>query len=215
MAADPSTSFRSHNGRRALGTMVDRGSAGDRGGAALAGSSRAARNHTGAGGARASVLPSRRSEHQADRHIAALRKGARLDKLLAADKELKVVWPWIVGRTPLIYTWPISDDVRCEAEAVRAVARRLVALGTGLDHAVADIRLATERPVPMGLGSFSPGISACNGTLDSLIARHKAQVERLKIGSLRENLPAVRYRPAAPLARDAFIFMTVPKDNQH
>jgi CRISPR-associated protein Csb2 len=138
--------------------------------------------------------------NQADRHIAAIKKGTRLDRLLAGDKELKAVWPWIVGRMPLIYAWAIHEDARIQAEAARAVVRRVVVLGTGLDHAAADIRLATEPPTVGGLVSYPPGASPCEGTLDSLIARHKGTVERLNTGSLRESLTPVRYRPPPPPA---------------
>jgi CRISPR-associated protein Csb2 len=136
--------------------------------------------------------------NQADRHIPALRKGALLDKLLAADKELKVVWPWLVGSKPLIYAWPIADDACGQAEAARPVVRRLIVLGTGLDHAVADARVTTKRPLANDLVSFPAGASPCEGTLASLVARHNAQLERLKTGSLREIRPQLRFLPASP-----------------
>ncbi|HTT78347.1 MAG TPA: type I-U CRISPR-associated protein Csb2 [Stellaceae bacterium] len=141
--------------------------------------------------------------NQADRHLAALKKGAHLDRLLAGDKELKAVRPWLVGRQPLVYAWTIDDDARPQAEAARTVVRRLVVLGTGVDHAVADVRLATKPPAIEGLVSSTIGASPCKGTLESLAARHKADLARLKTGSLRENRPPVRYRPAAPSMGDA------------
>jgi CRISPR-associated protein Csb2 len=153
--------------------------------------------------------------NQADRHVPALRKGAHLDRLLAGDKELKVVRPRIVGRAPLIYAWRIEEADRGAAEAARAVVRRLVVLGTGLDHAVADIRIGPDRPVADGNVSYQPGVSPCRGTLDSLIKLHHAQLERLKTGSLRENLPPVRYqRPpyAADMAAQLLFAIRAPSD---
>src|SRR5207302_346111 len=76
--------------------------------------------------------------NQADRHVPALRKGARLDDLLRHDKELKQVQPVEIGREPLVYAWPIAAEQRAQAKAAQPIVRRLVALGTGLDHAVAD-----------------------------------------------------------------------------
>jgi CRISPR-associated protein Csb2 len=141
--------------------------------------------------------------NQADRHLAALKKGAYLDRLLARDKELKVVWPRTVRRAALIYAWEIAETSRDEAEATRAVVRRLVVLGTGLDHAVADIRIAPSPPAATnGVIAWRSAASPCKGTLDSLIGLHKAKLERLKSGSLGENLPPIRYRPAQPLARN-------------
>ena len=141
--------------------------------------------------------------NQADRHLAALRKGAHLDRLLAGDKELKVVWPRTVGRAPLIYAWEITEASRDKAEAARTVVRRLIVLGTGLDHAVADIRIVPSRPAATnGIIAWPSAASPCKGTLDSLIGLHKVKLERLKTGSLSENLPPVRHRPAQPLARN-------------
>lgn len=143
--------------------------------------------------------------NQADRHVPALRKGAHLDRLLAGDKELKVVRPRIVGRAPLIYAWRIEEADRGAAEAARAVVRRLVVLGTGLDHAVADVRISPDRPVADGNVSYQPGVSPCEGTLDSLVKLHHANLKRLVTGSLRENVPPVRYqRPQSATG------MTVP-----
>ncbi len=155
--------------------------------------------------------------NQADRHVPALRKGAHLDRLLAGDKELKVVRPRIVGRAPLIYAWRIEEADRSAAEAARAVVRRLVALGTGLDHAVADVRIGPDRPVADGNVSYQPGVSPCKGTLDSLVKLHHAQLERLKTGSLRENLPPVRYqRPpsAADMAVHLLFAIRTPSDEK-
>ena len=142
--------------------------------------------------------------NQSDRHVPAMiedakkseeeRKNLRLDDLLRKDKELKVVCPRIVGRAPLVYAWPIPESDRGAAEAARVVVRRLLALGTGLDHAVADIRIDRERPRVEGGLSWPPGISPCEGTLDSLVKLHHARLGRLKTGSLRENLPPVRYQ---------------------
>lgn len=145
--------------------------------------------------------------NQSDRHLPALGKGAHLDRLLAGDKELKVVWPRIVGRAPLIYAWDISESTQEAAEAARGVVRRLVALGTGLDHAVADIRIGHDRPGADGLVPGPPGASPCQGTLDSLVALHKAKLERLKTGSLRENLPPVRQQPVRPPIRSDIHFL--------
>ena len=139
--------------------------------------------------------------NQADRHIAALRRGMRLEKLVSGDKELKAVRPWLVGRTPVIYAWRIDDDHIVQAEATRPVIRRLVVLGTGIDHAAADIRVAAESPIADDLVPWLAGASPCTGTLQSLLARHKADLERMKTGSLRENRPPVRYCPAEPLLR--------------
>jgi CRISPR-associated protein Csb2 len=155
--------------------------------------------------------------NQADRHLPALRKGAHLDRLLAGDKELKVVRPRIVGRAPLIYAWGIEEVDRGAAEAARAVVRRLVVLGTGLDHAVADVRIGPERPVADGTVSWQPGASPYKGTLDSLVKLHHAQLERLKTGSLRENLPPVRYqrpRSAADMAVHLLFAIRAPSDER-
>lgn len=142
------------------------------------------------------------ANNQADRHISALKKHAYLDKLLAGDKELKAVRPWLVGRQPLVYAWTIGSDVRPRAEAAREVIRRLVVLGTGLDHAAADIKIQPEAPAMDGLVRFPIGPSPCEGSLDSLIARHQADLARLKTGSLRENRPPVRHRAAESPVRD-------------
>lgn len=144
--------------------------------------------------------------NQADRHLPALRKGAHLDRLLAGDKELKVVRPRIVGRAPLIYAWRIEEADRAAAEAARAVVRRLVVLGTGLDHAVADVRIGSEPPVADGTIAWPPGAWPCEGTLKSLVERHDANLQRLATGSLRENLPPVRYQQP-PSVSDAAVHL--------
>lgn len=130
--------------------------------------------------------------NQADRHIPALRKGARLDNLLRQDKELKQVQPVAVDRQPLVYAWEIGAEQETQAEATRRIVRRLVALGTGLDHAVADVRLCPEPP-PAGMTEHDIREAPCAGTLDSLIARHRAGLDRLAGGGLRENLPPLRH----------------------
>lgn len=155
--------------------------------------------------------------NQADRHVPALRMGAHLDRRLAGDKELKVVQPRIVGRAPLIYAWRIEDADRGAAEAARAVVRRLVVLGTGLDHAVADVRIGPERPVADGTVFCQPGVSPCQGTLDSLMKRHHANLKRLATGSLRENLPPVRDRrppPAADMTMHLLFAIRTPADEK-
>jgi CRISPR-associated protein Csb2 len=135
--------------------------------------------------------------NQADRHVPALRKGVRLDDLLRGDKELKQVQPCSIAREPVIYGWPIAEAFRGEAEVVRAVVRRLVAFGTGLDHAVAEARLSAEAPTAERLIKHEPGSSPCAGTLDSLLSRHKATLLRLAGGGLLENLPPIRHAPGA------------------
>lgn len=153
--------------------------------------------------------------NQADQHLPALRKGAHLDRLLASDKELKVVRPRIVGRAPLIYAWRIEEADRGAAKVARAVVRRLTVIGTGLDHAVADVRIGPDRPCADGTVSWQPGASPCEGTLDSLMMRHRANLERLAAGSLRENLPPVRYqRPpsAADMAMHLLFAIRTPSD---
>ncbi len=140
--------------------------------------------------------------NQADLHIDALRRGEYLDGLLAGDKELKALRPWLVGRAPLIYAWFIDDDLLFQEEAIRAVVRRLVVLGTGLDHAAADGRITAVPPDTHGLLAFACGVSPCEGTLDSLMRRHDAELTRLATGSLRENRPSVRYRLGEPTVDD-------------
>jgi CRISPR-associated protein Csb2 len=76
---------------------------------------------------------------------------------------------------------------------MRPVVRRLVALGTGLDHAVADVRLCAETSTATGVTEYDIREAPCVGTLDSLIARHRAGLSRLAGGGLRENLPPVRH----------------------
>jgi CRISPR-associated protein Csb2 len=123
-------------------------------------------------------------------------KGARLEQVLRGDKELKEVRPQNVAREPLIYAWRISEDLRGETEVAQPVVRRLIALGTGLDHAVADTRVSVEAPEAEGLIKHDPGSSPCAGTLDSLVSRHKAALCRLVGGGLREDLPTVRHSTA-------------------
>jgi CRISPR-associated protein Csb2 len=96
--------------------------------------------------------------NQADRHVPALRKGARLDDLLRQDKELKQVQSLAVDRQPLVYAWEIAAEQEIQAEATRPVVRRLVALGTGLDR-IQHPRSAMRRdagqpyrPAPRRLG---------------------------------------------------------------
>lgn len=165
--------------------------------------------------------------NQADQHVPSLdndakapegkRKCLRLDDLLREDKELKVVRPRIVGRTPLIYAWRIDEAGRGAAEAARAVVRRLIVLGTGLDHAVADVRIGPDRPVADGNVSYQPGVSPCEGTLDSLVKRHDANLKRLMTGSLRENLPLICYQPppsATGMAVPSLFAIRTPADEQ-
>jgi CRISPR-associated protein Csb2 len=130
--------------------------------------------------------------NQADRHIPALRGGARLDDLLRQDKELKHVQPVAIDRHPLVYAWEVGAEQKTQAEAARTVVRRLVALGTGLDHAVADVRLCAETSTAAGMIEYDIREAPCAGTLDSLTSRHRAELERLAGGGLRENLPPVR-----------------------
>ena len=149
--------------------------------------------------------------NQADRHIPALRKGARFDDLLRQDKELKQVQPIAVDPQPLVYAWEVGAEQNPQAEAARTVVRRLVALGTGLDHAVADVRLCAEPPGATGLMEYDIREAACAGTLDSLIARHQAELNRLSGGGLRENLPPIRLgvsRPRPPPAALLFSLRT-------
>lgn len=154
--------------------------------------------------------------NQADRHIPALRRGARLDDLLRQDKELKQVQPIAVSRQPVVYAWEIDTDQITEAEATRAVVRRLVALGTGLDHAVADVRLVAEPPTAAGIADYDIREAPCAGTLDSLLARHRAGLDRLAGGGLHENLPPVRhdgrYR-REPVAEALLFSLRAPEDD--
>jgi hypothetical protein len=99
---DATASLPGRHRRCAVGTMVGRGSAGKRG--ALRWLQALGAPEVVLAPAAHGLRPYRLAvpNNQADRHIAAIKKGARLDRLLAGDKELKAVWPWIVGRTPLI-----------------------------------------------------------------------------------------------------------------
>jgi CRISPR-associated protein Csb2 len=131
--------------------------------------------------------------NQADRHIPALRKGARLDDLLRQDKELKQVEAVAVDRGPLIYAWEMEADEKGRAEAMRPIVQRLVVLGTGLDHAIADARVSFEPPSTAGMTEYRFVEAPCTGTLESLIVRHQAGLQRLADGGIRENMPPVRH----------------------
>lgn len=147
--------------------------------------------------------------NQADRHVAALRKGERLDDLLRQDKELKHVVPIVLGRQPLIYAWEIADKDEAEARAVQAIVRRLTVLGTGLDHAVADARLCRQMPTAIDVVEHHIGEAACGGTLDSLTARYRAGLERLAEGGLRENLPPISFEAAHARPRSDLVVFSL------
>lgn len=145
--------------------------------------------------------------NQADHHLPALRTGQRLEPLLAKEKELKDVRPTWVGAAPLVYLWRIPNEARSEAERVVPVVRRLVVLGTGLDHAVADARISVEEPCFTTLRDQVIGLAACPGTLDSLVERHAAFRHRLEGGGLRESMPPVRYAPSRPPAHGPTVLL--------
>jgi CRISPR-associated protein Csb2 len=73
------------------------------------------------------------------------------------------------------------------------VVRRVVVLGTGVDHAVADSYISAAAPQADGLVIYEAGDSPCAGTLDSLLSRHEAMLNRLVAGVLREDLPTLRF----------------------
>lgn len=112
------------------------------------------------------------------------------------DRTKKVFRPThLLDGSTVHYLWPLTGDQRREAgrheQTIAAAARCIIALGWGIDAAVGDARLVDtehaaglagnggKRWVPGRIGS--PGLRLpVSGTLDALITRHAAFLDRFK-----------------------------------
>ena len=150
------------------------------------------------------------------------------------DRTMKVFRPThLLDGSTVHYVWPLTDDHRLLASqhepTIAAAARCIVALGWGIDAAIGDARvidageaaaLPGERWNPGQLGS--PGLRLpIAGTLDSLITRHAAFLDRLKDGVFRPVQPlrvftTADYRPTSyipPRPFAAFVLRPLDKDS--
>ncbi len=167
-------------------------------------------------------------------------KWARGDILATfEDRTKKVFRPThLLDGSTIHYLWPLTDDQRREAGrhelTITAAARCIVALGWGIDAAVGDARLVDaeqaaalagnggERWVPGRGGGGSSGLRLpVSGTLDALITRHAAFLDRLKddvfrsVPPLREFTTTAYGRAAdiSPRPFAAFILRPLDKDS--
>jgi CRISPR-associated protein Csb2 len=165
-------------------------------------------------------------------------KWARGDALATfEDRTKKVFRPTLLldGST-VHYIWPLTDDQRNEARQhepiLTAAARSIVALGWGIDAAIGDARVISEsetrsldgeRWTPhrdVAGGGGSPGLRIpVPGTLDALITRHAAFLDRMKDGVFRPVPPlrtfgTTHYRRAQDLPPRPFAaFILRPVDD--
>lgn len=148
------------------------------------------------------------------------------------DRTKKVFRPThMLDGSTVHYLWPLTDEQRREAvrhePTIAASARCIVALGWGIDAAIGDARLIDDaraaglqgerwEPGPPG----TPGLRLpVSGTLDALITRHAAFLNRLKDGTFHP-VPPLRafttaaYRCASDLPPRPFAaFILRPLDN--
>lgn len=166
-------------------------------------------------------------------------KWARGDALATfEDRTKKVFRPThLLDGSTVHYLWSLTDDQRREAArhepTIAAAARCIVALGWGIDAAVGDARLIDaeqadalaggggggERWVPGRIGS--PGLRLpVPGTLNALITRHAAFLDRLKDDVFRPVPPLRKFTTTAygqasdipPRPFAAFILRPLDKD---
>lgn len=154
------------------------------------------------------------------------------------DRTKKVFRPThLLDGSTVHYLWTLTDDQRREAgrhePTITATARCVVALGWGIDAAVGDARLVDaeqaaalagnggERWVPGRGGGGSPGLRLpVSGTLDALITRHAAFLDRLKDDVFRPVTPLREFTTTAygrvsdipPRPFAAFILRPLDKD---
>ncbi len=122
-------------------------------------------------------------------------KWARGDLLATfEDRTRKVFRPThLLDGTSVHYLWPLNDaqapDVRKHAAVIAAAARSIVALGWGIDAAIGDARIIDETEAirltgelwnPGGVGTPRLRVPV-PGTLDALIDRHTALLNRLEV----------------------------------
>jgi CRISPR-associated protein Csb2 len=165
-------------------------------------------------------------------------KWARGDTLATfEDRTKKVFRPThLLDGSTVHYLWPLTDEQLREARhhepIIAAAARCIVALGWGVDAAVGDARLIGDDQLSQLTGEhWKPGQAGSgaggnilrlpvSGTLDALITRHAAFLDRLKDGVFHP-VPPLRvftiasYRrttdlPPRPFA--AFILRPLGKD---
>jgi len=164
-------------------------------------------------------------------------KWARGDALVTfEDRTKKVFRPtYLLDGFTVHYLWPLADEQRHEAKqhepAVAAAARCIVALGWGIDAAIGDARIIDEQGLAGLHGErWNPSRTGTpalrlpqGGTLDALIHRHTAFLDRLKDGVFHP-VPPLRafttttYRrasnlPTRPFA--AFVLRPTDKDTRY
>jgi len=120
------------------------------------------------------------------------------------DRTRKVIRPThLLDGMTVHYMWPLDiereREARAHESALAAASRCMVALGWGIDSAIGDARvidataaasLAGERWEPVRLGA--PGLrTPLAGTLDALIARHSAFLDRMR-GDVFRAVPPLR-----------------------
>lgn len=131
------------------------------------------------------------------------------------DRTRKVFRPtYMHGGMTVYYLWPLDvqavRDARDHLPAVTAAARCIVALGWGIDVAIGDARLmdsgdmnsldreTLERWCPSSGPNMNPVLRLPRpGTLDDLIQRHTAFLNRLGAGVFRPTPPVRTYRQLA------------------
>jgi CRISPR-associated protein Csb2 len=108
----------------------------------------------------------------------------------ATHRAMKTVRPThLVDGETVYYLWPLSAEpsnaVLSHVERLQTMARRLVALGWGIDLVVGNARILSEEQLPHGVRWFSgsrgssPLRTPVAGTLHALTRRHDAFLNRL------------------------------------
>lgn len=126
------------------------------------------------------------------------------------DRTKKIFRPThLLDSSAVHYLWLLKDDQRREAgrhePTLTAAARCIVALGWGIDAAIGDARLIDDAHAAALPGErWEPGCPGTpglrlpvSGTLDALIARHAAFLNRLKDGTFHPVPPLRAFTTAA------------------
>ena len=120
----------------------------------------------------------------------------------ATHRTMKTVRPTYLDDSPVWFLWGLDADATPEASVIAAAARRLIALGWGVDLVVADgtIRSKVEvsaisgiRWTPRPSGDADRLRVPVTGTLDDILGRHRRFLARLQSDNFDAPPPLTTY----------------------
>jgi CRISPR-associated protein Csb2 len=119
---------------------------------------------------------------------------------------MKTVRPTYIDDGPVHFLWHLEADVAPEARVIAAVARRLVALGSGIDLVVADGAVLNDaeasaldgiRWTPRRSDAAAGLRVPVAGTLDDIVNRHRRFLARLQSDTFDAPPPLTAYATVA------------------